>query len=285
MTYICNICNKIFKNNKSLKYHIDHNVCNNKKFICNECNKCYKLKSSLKKHFKSKHNDKFNDIDWKKKSSFIGNITTDNDEIPKNKYDCPFCKKEFPTSFNLKRHIMKSCNAMKKEQSEPKTTNITNNINNGNIVNNNNNINISINSFGKENRLPEEDMLEAIKDPRKIPLKYIELKHIKDKKNRNIYMENDKCDNIMVFGGDSWSEKKGEDVCHLLKNEAIDDIYEYLRDNIISNSEAINNRLDYIEKSQSVLRDIKLFLCYNKVILSDSFEKHGKKPIKIQDSQ
>ena len=44
----------------------------------------------------------------------------------------------------------------------------------------------NINNFGKEGNLPKEDMLEAIKDPEKIPLKYIELKHVKNKQNRNV---------------------------------------------------------------------------------------------------
>jgi DNA-directed RNA polymerase subunit RPC12/RpoP len=258
-------------------------------YTCVECKKSYRYKKSLKNHILKKHPDKIDKIPLQK--------SINKDEIKPEIYPCMFCKKEFTSSFNLKRHISQSCEVMKKKWKNNKTettnntTNITNNtvnngnVNNGNIVNNNNNINISINNFGKENKLSKEDMIEAIKDPRRIPLKYIELKHIKDEKNRNIYMENDKCDTIMVFENNSWFEKKDDDVCHLLKNEAIDDIYEYLDKNIVGNATDINNRLNYIEKSQNVLRDIKLFLYKNKLILSGSFEKHGKKPIKSQNPQ
>jgi hypothetical protein len=303
MTFQCDQCNKTFKSGKSLKYHIDHNVCINKNFICLGCNKCYKLKSSLKKHFKQKHPDKFDEIDWKKYHSFerkntqkSGETTQNIGKMAQENCMCMFCKKDFSSPYNLKRHIATSCDVMKEEwfdEDESKNndgigginstngtnnTNNTNNtlINNGNIINNNINI-FNINNFGKEGGLPEEDMLEAIKDPDAIPLKYIELKHIKDKMNRNIYLESKQSNNIMVYKNNIWSERICEDICHLLKNESIDDIYEYIRNNnSISNEDAINDRLDVIEKDHEVLGDIKYFLYDNKSILSSSFNNIGK---------
>ena len=265
----CDQCHKGFKNAKGLKYHMENNVCTTKRYKCTECNKLYKLKSSLKKHFKTKHNDKYSDIEWTKYYSFDDTKTQNC-----NKYFCIFCKKEFLNQFNLKRHIAKSCNVLRQEWPGNDNSQIISNntvINHNNIINNNINI-FNINNFGKEENLPEEDMLEAIKDPRNIPLKYIELKHVKNKKNRNVYLEDEKHNQIMVFNNGKWDKKSGEDVCHLLKNEAIDDIYEYMRENETSNEEAINDRLDVIETNHCILGDIRHLLLDNKIVLLDSYK-------------
>ena len=270
MNIKCEQCHKGFKNVKGLKYHIDNEVCSTKRYKCQECNKLYKLKSSLKKHVKTKHHDKYKSIDWKKYCSSEGKKTQKPD-----KYTCIFCKKDFINQFNLKRHIAKSCTVLR--QSWPgneKSKIISNNtvINHNNIINNNINI-FNINNFGKEGNLPKEDMLEAIKDPEKIPLKYIELKHVKNKQNRNVFLEDEKTNQIMVFNNGKWDKKPGEDVCHLLKNEAIDDIYEYMRANETSNEDAINDRLDIIETNHGILGDIKHLLLDHKIVLLDSYNK------------
>jgi len=122
--------------------------------------------------------------------------------------------------------------------------NINNTINNNNITNN---INININQFEKEDisKIPFEDFLEAIKNPRDIPVKYLELKHIRTLANMNICVK-DK-DMIYVFKGDHWQELRSSDVCHLMKNGAIYDIDQFIRENEIGNSDAINKRLDEVE--------------------------------------
>ena len=61
--------------------------------------------------------------------------------------------------------------------------------------------------------------MEAIKNPCDIPVKYLELKHIKTPCNMNVCVK-DK-DMIYVFKGDHWQELRSSDVCHLMKNGAI----------------------------------------------------------------
>jgi len=50
MVFICQNCNKNFKQESKLNYHNEHNVCLKKKFACNFCNKSFKTKNSLYSH-------------------------------------------------------------------------------------------------------------------------------------------------------------------------------------------------------------------------------------------
>ena len=274
MPFSCKNCKKNFKISKSYKYHIEKKVCIDKSFFCLKCNNTYKRRDTLMKHIRAKHN-------CEKTSMLVG-------EHKKYKIECPFCDKFFLNKANLKRHISENCIKTKEvleksitlndfERNKHGGTTIINNGNINNTINNNNitnNINIiNINQFEKEdvNKISFDDFLEAIKNPRDIPVKYLELKHIRTLCNMNICIKNK--DMIFVFKGDHWQELKSSDVCHLMKNGAIYDIDQFIRTNEIMNSDEINERLDEIEGERKY-DDIMDLLMNNSGALLTNFNKN-----------
>jgi hypothetical protein len=286
----CTKCKKKFKTNRSFEYHVEKGVCSNKNFRCVECGQSYQHKKSLYRHIRKKHPQvKFTSSDDRK--SMIEDITSKNNcqqEIVKIMFDCAFCNKKFPSKYNLLRHMSNNCKKAKEaigKATKPvnKTTNINNgSINNGtvnnNTINNNttNNINININQFEKEDisKISYEDFMEAIKDPEDIPVKYLELKHIKTPSNMNICIKNKEM--MYVFKGDHWQELRMADVCHLMKNGAIYDIDQFIRANPVKNSEAINRRLDEVEGERKYDKIMDL-LIDNSGPLINNFN-HNKAP-------
>ena len=159
-----------------------------------------------------------------------------------------------------------------------------NNNNNNNTVNNNitNNINIiNINQFEKEDtsNISREDFLNAIKNPSDIPVKYLELKHIKTPGNMNICIKNKEM--IYVFRGEFWQELRSSDVCHLMKNGAIYDIDQFIRSNKVENEYEINQRLDEVENDRKYDNVMDL-LMGNSEKLINNFNKNNVKTISFE---
>ena len=76
----CEICDKEFKNNKSLEYHVNiiHNL--EKNYLCNICQKVFYAQSRLTSHMKIVHEKK-------------------------KHHKCGSCNKPFSTHQNLNKHI------------------------------------------------------------------------------------------------------------------------------------------------------------------------------------
>ena len=84
---ICGKCNKVFLHKQSLHRHNNH--CGTAKYTCETCTKSFNRLDTLKSHKKVKKG--------KKKSTV-----------------CTVCKKEFPTPWYLKKHILQSHSVEKK---------------------------------------------------------------------------------------------------------------------------------------------------------------------------
>ena len=290
---ICKICNKKFKNERTLYNHMRRNACQDKKYSCKVCSSAYSHKRSVLSHIKKKHvitdlkeiNDNIIELHQRSEKT---NVSV---KFSEDSFNCLFCNTNFSNKSNLKRHVAKYCEKAKevisKNDKSNKTTKNTKNvkninngtINNNNTVNNNNitnNINININKFEKEDisKISYEDFMEAIKDPEDIPVKYLELKHIKTPSNMNICIKNKEM--VYVFKGDHWQELRMADVCHLMKNGAIYDIDQFIRANHVKNSDAINRRLDEVEGERKYDKIMDL-LIDNSGPLINNFN-HNKAP-------
>ena len=104
----CPSCNKILKNNKSLKYHIDHNVCKKNKNVCEKCHCCFSTKQRLIYHLD-------NDVcrrNHKNENSLITIV------------DCPENNQKKERVVSLKKEILDKYDNLSKEELMLKLANL-----------------------------------------------------------------------------------------------------------------------------------------------------------------
>ena len=260
MTLKCPNCSKQFKYGKNLKYHMENNTCKDRSYKCPKCCSTYKLYSSLKRHMKKKHNEKIENLDLPICTEKINKINHDEEKG----YECIYCEKKYSNKYVLKKHITHHCSKnpnINKLIEKKSDINVINNINNTTI---NNNITIQLNNFGEEslNNITDEEFIKALIQPNAIPSKFIELKYIKQKENRNIY-RNSKEDKLYVRKNNNWVvEPREDEIYHQMKIKAIDDIDEFIKKDGLRmlNKDEIDKRLNRIERSTFLMHSIKYML-------------------------
>ena len=265
MTLKCPTCSKQFKYSKNLRYHIINNTCKDRCYKCPKCKSTYKLYSSLKRHMKVKHNEKIENVDLPICTEKINKINYQDEK----EYECIYCDKKYTNKYVLKKHITHHCSKnpnIKKiiENNDLNQTNMVNNIINSNNMTINNNITIQLNNFGEESlkNITDEEFMKALTQPNAIPSKFIELKYIKQKENRNIY-RNSKEDKLYVRKNNNWVvEPREDEIYHQMKIKAIDDIDEFIKKDGLRmlNKNEIDKRLNRIERSTFLMHSIKYML-------------------------
>ena len=172
----CNLCNKYFTEKRSLKYHLDNNVCKNKELVatgeyaCIKCGKIFGHKNNMYRHMKH--------------SCSVIKEQKKNDEIK---------VKEQKEKDDL---ILKEIKELKEKIVElekiggNKTTNNIGIQNNNNTINNNNNIIII--AHGKERPeevLTDEEIKKIVSAGFSAPLEYIKTVHFNKRipELKNIY--------------------------------------------------------------------------------------------------
>ena len=295
MTFKCKNCHKEFTRKYGLLKHEKAEVCMKKAFECPQCNAKYTRKQTLARHIAKKH------------SNNVEKIIKNNTQLlkkEKKKVQCPYCENKYSNKYVLKTHMTHNCkknpnisqNDETNELNDAKpvvitqnatanTGNIINNtINNGNITNNtqnitnNTNITFQLNNFGEESlkNITDEEFCKAISNPNTIPQKYLELKYIKKKENRNIY-RNSKENKLYIRKNNDWIEQSCEDdVYHQMKIRAIDDIDEFMKKKgtFLFNKGEIDKRLNRIERASFLMRTIQFMLDTNEEILHDSYTEN-----------
>lgn len=299
MSFKCKKCNKEFTRKYGLLKHEKDKICEKKLFECPKCNAKYARKQTLARHIEKKHSNDSNNLKLLVKNK--KNISNNEHK----KVACPFCDKKYSNKYVLKKHVAYNCkkntnispNSEKKTQKtlpvEKKKVNseiiIQNNIQNNtqnntqnitNITNNTNNTNITfqLNNFGEESlkNITDEEFINAIINPSGIPSKYLELKYIKQKENRNVY-RNSKENKLYVRKNNNWIvEPREDEVYHQMKIKAIDDIDEFIKKDglILFNKTDIDLRLNRIERASFLMQTIRFMLDKNEEILCGSYTEN-----------
>lgn len=70
--YKCEKCNKVFKRNENLKYHISKDACKKDKFFCKYCNNGFTTVNSMYRHMK--HSCKIRKQEEEKKLDILNRL-------------------------------------------------------------------------------------------------------------------------------------------------------------------------------------------------------------------
>ena len=255
--FICNECKKTFAAKANLDYHIDNEVCKNRKLKCRYCPNTFSHSSSMYRHMKkcpNKGEDK---------------CKSDNPQDSE--------KAELLKLIEDMQEQINKLRGGKESKSENNVTN--NNINNGTMYNNSgdvNTMNITVNivPFGKEDlsKIDKTELLKVFRSGFNSALRLTETTHFNPKypEYHNVYISNMKNKYAMTFDGNDWAL--------VMKDELIDKIYDNKRDYIEENMDEFFQSLlpsqinalhrwlnvdDDHQYVQKVKNDMKLML-YNK---------------------
>ena len=249
MSYLCKICQKIFKYDYLLIRHMNKKITCDKKLFIKNNDLIKNINNEIELQIKLL-DDKINDI---------------YNKSLENLHLCNFCNKEFKLKGNLKRHMDNYCIEKKKILEEKNilllekkinenfmetnkkyfinnmnnpndninndnTTNninninnINNNINNNDITNNTINVNFNINSDDlKLNSFGKEDISHITKDEYKKILstfftgfiEYIKKIHFDDRMpaNHNVYMSKVDSKYAYIYDDNQWNIQKKEEI-------------------------------------------------------------------------
>lgn len=216
--FICNKCNKKFKQKNNLKYHLINKVCtggisnktkNNK---CTFCNKLFTTKTSMYRHVK--HNCKVKQNEDKKKDEIFKKLLELEEQNKQIKKDNILLKKK------VRKLEKTACSKI-----------INNNngvINNGPVIN----ANINLVAYGTENmdKFDEKDIIKILKQGYHSTIKLTELVHFNPKypEFHNIYITNMKDKYAMMYDGTNWTLTMKDD----LINRIYDDKKNYIEENV-----------------------------------------------------
>ena len=278
----CENCNKTFDYKHNYLYHIKNDVCKKpKRFKCRLCNLSYQHKRSLKRHLLNHHDinneDVENCIEIKKYIS--------------GRVKCSICNRSFANNSNLNKHL-KSC--VPKNDSITNTNSINSdyintinaiNGNNNQVTNNNNNYDVkfNINNFGQEDPVEREQMIKLMKrtnvfNIEDLFLKYVFMKHVKNEKNRNLFVERKTGGTLFVLCDNKWKKRQKEDTFNLIKIGTIDDIDDFMNKNKEFKSEIIGSELDKLEhqNKKKFYKGVNEMLFNKKELLSLAYKEASK---------
>ena len=285
----CDNCGKIFTDRRNYNYHIDRNVCEKeKKYKCLICEMSYKHKNSLKRHLLKYHSINKDETDnYIKIKKYIS-----------NKVKCSTCGKTFANNSCLNKHL-KSCLQKKDSITNINNINGDRNINgnhvntiNGNhnhltnnnhVTNNNYDVSLNINNFGQEDPVEREQMIKLMKrtnvfNIEDLFLKYVFMKHVKNEKNRNLFVERKTGGTLFVLCDNEWKKKQKEDTFNLIKIGTIDDIDDFMNKNKEFKSEIIGSELDKLEhqNKKKFYKGVNEMLFNKKELLSLAYKEANK---------
>lgn len=224
--YECDNCNKIFKRNENLKYHIANNACKIDSVFCKYCKKGFTSSISMNRHVRLYCKVKKKDDDNKK-------------EI----FDRLVKLEEKNRVLEEKNKVLEEeLNKIKKQTKiSHKTLNKNNGlINNGTFVNNNN---INLVAYGSEDmtKLDKKEILRVLRKGYDSTIRLTETLHFNPKypEYHNIYITNMRDKYAMMYDGKCWELTIKED----LLNRIYDDKKNYIEDNV-------EDFVDSLSKSQ-----------------------------------
>lgn len=275
----CESCNKTFKRNANLRYHVDNNVCGGS-ITDNKCT------------------DISNDADDDTSSVEYDTDVVKNDV--QSVFRCRYCTKSFTSATSMYRHMNHTCRIKKNEDSkrneiyerlvkienenmslkrkvkrmQEKINNkyATININNGTINNINNNVVLIACGNEDISKIDKNDILKGIQSGFYSTIKLTDTIHFNPKypEYHNVYISNMKDKYAMMYDGTDWTLITKDELIDKLYNEKKTYIEENLEDFYDSLSKNQKKALDRWmetdeehEKIKEVKEKIKLLL-YNK---------------------
>jgi hypothetical protein len=225
MSFVCDECEKEFRSQQNLDYHIFKKACKISTCYCKYCNKGFTAKTNMYTHIRNSCREKKKEDDDRenilerlvKLEEKNKQLEKDHEEIEKLKKQN---KKIVKENEKLKK-IVKIDNSIK-----------TNNINNGTINNNNNNLNVILVGYGKEDmsKINKNDMLKILQYGYDSTLHLTNRVHFNPElpEYNNIYISNMKDKFAMMFDGKDWILTMKED----LIQKIYDDKRSYIETNL-----------------------------------------------------
>ena len=241
MSFICNICDKEFKAQQNLDYHLFKKACKTPSCYCKYCNKGFTIKTNMYAHIrdackeKQKEDNDREDILQK----LVKEQEKYHEELEKLKEKNKILEKNQEVFKKEHKKIVKENKKLKKIV---KLTPISTNVNNGNINNgiiNNNNLNVILVGYGKEDmsKINKNDMLKILQQGYDSTLHLTNRVHFNPDlpEYNNIYISNMKDKFAMMFDGKDW--------ILTMKENLIQKIYDDKRSYIETNLDDFVNSL------------------------------------------
>ena len=286
MQHICDKCNKSFKRNSNLQYHILNNICTiaankDKNYMCKFCKSYFSCQPSLSRHVNhfckvKKNNDNqkniiFNNLikleqeklhkddDNDKQNNFNNRLTILEEKNNKLEGENKELKKELD---ELKKSI-KTDNKSIKTKKKSIITN--NNINNGTINNTiNNNNNIILVSYGNEDmaKIDKKEILKALGNGFFSSVKLTKTVHFNPKypEYHNVFISNIKNRYAMMYSDGIWELITKEKLINQIyedKKAFIEENFEEFVDSLVpSRKKALQKWLE-MDEEEKTIKDIK----------------------------
>ena len=227
----CSTCDKEFKSQQNLNYHVEKNAC--KEYICNckYCDKGFTTKSNMYTHIRSsckakKQKDEEKDEIYKKLLEI--------EEMKKKLIELEKTNKKLLENDNKKllendnKKLLENDNKKLVEQEKIEKTVVAKNMNICTIDSHN----ITLIGHGKEDlsKIDKNEILQAIKHEHNSIIKLTEVLHFNPKhpEYNNAYITNIKDKYAMMFNGNDWIITMKSDMIDKIYN----DIKNYIKDNV-----------------------------------------------------
>ena len=262
VTYMCQKCNKIFKQKSHYVNHVE-----NKKYPC-----VYEPPNNSQIPLNNSQIPLNNSQIPLNTSRILNNIVIKDHNDDKNYIYCEYCNKEFTRKDNLTRHLNNYCKSKQKTDEFDKlkqkyeelllkyddmlktkgitnsnnlnnSKNTTNTMNNSHNTNLTNNSNITIYQFGKEDysKITNNDILKSIMSSTGvgIPVALIEKMHFNNEypEFKNVCITDINRKHALLWNGKKWLRKKYEklgtemlDRCLCLISDRMDELEELVTD-------------------------------------------------------
>lgn len=222
--YVCEKCDRSFKEKKNFKHHIDNEVCQKieAQFICPKCGKIFRGKYGFDYHVQKnvcKDNTRTNDNNVcehcnKQYSSYSALWT----------HKGKWCKAKIQKEDNTQRHLEEQVKIMQDEMNRMRLameTTIVNNTINNNINNSNNTINVNfLVKFGKEDtsKLTMNDMHNILNYGFYAVNALVKKMHFDPNtpENHNVCFNNLKDKYGTIFDGTEWVTKNKSEIIDTL---------------------------------------------------------------------
>jgi hypothetical protein len=261
--YTCDMCNRGFSSRQCLDYHMEKDVCADKKIKCKNCPNKFKTKNAMYRHMRQ--NCKVVKQRELEKNEMYKELKSLKDENAELRNRIGKLENE-RTDKDIKKASVKNIKNITNNVSKK-------NINKGVIVNNN----IILTGYGKEDlsKIDKSDILKALSAGYNSTTRLAEAVHFNPKypEYHNVYITNKKDKYAMMFDGITWNLTGKEDLINRIYEDKKNYIEENLEDFIESLSASKRNALERWlatdeknegdEKIKKIKDDIKLLL-YNK---------------------
>ena len=229
MSYTCDDCEKAFRSQQNLDYHILKKACKIYSCYCKYCNKGFTVKTNMYTHIRNSCKEKKKeDNDREDILERLVKLEEKNKQLEQDHIEIEKLKKQ-------NKKIVKENEKLKKFVKIDKSIK-TNNINNGTI---NNNLNVILVGYGKEDmsKINKDDMIKILQQGYDSTLHLTNRVHFNPElpEYNNIYISNMKDKFAMMFDGKDW--------ILTMKENLIQKIYDDKRSYIETNLDDFINSL------------------------------------------